>query len=674
MKIIKFVNMILISILLSNCASNSGNNRSLSGSHGPRPNNPNQGGGSTGGGSTGGGSTGGSSTGGTGIYMDKFIDTNKLLTQLSNENNNRINSAFKTAGITINTTNTNIAKTALEKGDIQGQLDKLTPAISYYKDTFTPKKEQLTKTQKYQYGLGKFELRKPSESDADYAKRLNTLMIENNTGIIKTDAMTDEEYIKKVLTQWGTYINNANIGISTPVDTSSLSSIESSFQTIYEELNQKASSATSEYNQVAQELLTKIKTIDSDITELPLSLDKLMEHYALQEQILKAIKDISYIKPPSKGENGFKYITKSYKDSSDSDEQIAKFNYDTTKDDYILTLKDIEEGGNHTKDRTISFKSSDFESFKTYYQASKISQVGESEIAYTYLPNLKKYIYAGGQFDVNLRKQIAKDLISKITKTTATADEVSTFNTWFGQSLSYPLTASDVQKVKADIDLALKILNKNESNFDITKIKNLTDIVKLGGKSLNLSYVDFGLWTIKGNNAFSGDSDLISNKKDSELDEETWYIDNPFFAGLDEFAVAFTKDSGADVNAKTKFTGKTFGVASTSSKRKELSGSVVLEVNNQTAKGNITLDFTDWYNFKFSDIDFSSKGFTSTNNPEITNSLENDDIKIQDDISSSKIDGSLYGPEANNPTEFGGIYEIESGDGVKVEGSFAGKK
>ena len=128
--------------------------------------------------------------------------------------------------------------------------------------------------------------------------------------------------------------------------------------------------------------------------------------------------------------------------------------------------------------------------------------------------------------------------------------------------------------------------------------------------------------------------------------DDIYFIDTAFYSGLDEFKAGFKTNPSTDINTKTTFTGKTLTVAQNGDVRKDLTGSSSLTVDNQTAQGDVN----------------------------VNNSLDNDDILITDKNIKGSIDGQLFGPTKDNPTEGVGAFDINTGDDVSVKGAFGVKK
>ncbi|MDE6223886.1 MAG: hypothetical protein K2M23_00230, partial [Alphaproteobacteria bacterium] len=449
--------------------------------------------------------------------------------------------------------------------------------------------------------------------------------------------------------------------------------IENVFSTLYTQLKDSIDKVNNDLNTAKTELLTKIKEVDSSITDFPLSLEALMNYYKLEQSILKAIGSVEYINPPNATTN--EYTAHSIYDTSGK--QSVKFEYNEDTKDYSLVLTDIGTGTNHKQNRTVRFQPSDFVSNSGYYKAEKTITDGKSTVSYTYLPDLKNYITAGGTLDIFARKNNATNIIKKVLYNSApTQTDINDFNKWFGTTLATDSVLTE--DIKSSAQLVIKMLEKADTNFDITQTNTITDIVKLGGKSLNLSYSDFGLWTVKGATQYSGDNDLINAKKDTEAKSSYYYIDNPFYSGLDEFKVGFKEQSGVEINSSTKFSGTAIASASKDNVRKDLTGTALLNINNQTAKGDINLSFDSWYGFAFNNIDFSSNNGFSLNNAPVTVSGKSSgsDITITatTDTIKGNVAGALYGPNATTPVEGVGNYNITTGDNVKIDGAFGVKK
>ncbi|MGN0929896.1 MAG: hypothetical protein ACI4N3_04615 [Alphaproteobacteria bacterium] len=661
MKIKKYI--FLLPLILTGCLSSNGGGTYSPGSHSPRDPNNN------------GNSNKPSSDGST---LTTFINTEKFKNDIIASNNSNITRAFETAKITINETNINIATKALqtnlsETDYISSKITKLNDAISSY-ENYVGKLNKFDNSQNFYIPLyydGKYTPKQAEESPDSFAARLYQI-VQNRYSNYETESK--DQYISQTLYFWATDIKN--ILESDIILDGSKDTIETQFLTLYNQLKDSIDTADTEYNTAKGELLSKIQAIDSSITDFPLSLETLINYYKLEQSILSAIGSVDYINPPTATTTD--YTAKSIYDTGDK--KSVKFVYDEDTKDYSLVLTDIGTGTNHKENRTVKFKANDFISNSGYYKAEKKQVDGEQQISSTYLPNLKSYITAGGTFDVSARKNNATNTIKKVINNfSPTEAEINNFNRWFGTTLTKDYTQADINSdINSSAQLALKILEKADSNFDITKTNTITDVVKLGGKSLNLSYSDFGLWTIKGATEYSGDKDLINAKKDTDAKSSYYYIDNPFYSGLDEFKAGFKSNSNEEINSTTRFTGKTIAVASKGDVRNDLTGDAVLEIKNVNAIGSLKLSFDKWYNFIFSDIDFSNKDGFSLNDTIVKSegSYPNAPITItgSDGDLKGNLSGNLYGPNLTTPIEGAGSYNITAGNGFKVDGAFGVKK
>ncbi len=569
-----------------------------------------------------------------------------------------------------------------------------------------------------------------NESDIKFADSLYKLVGERFSTY---DIDNPEAFISQTLYSWGMEIKTALNDTETEIDSNNY---EAQFQTLYNKLDNAITNAQSEYDNAKSSFIETLKLIDETISDIPLTLEDLMKYYVLEQSILNAIKDnVEYTEPPTP--TNTQYTAKSTSDINE--EEAVKFIYNEDTEEYTLLLTDLgkneeepeipdekeepespdedevstltedenepdltedtdineseqnegeeepeqpsvttpdkEEVDNHTKGRTVKFKASDFTKTGDYFKASKTSTLSYSPDVDTYFEELKKYLYAGGEFDVSARQLYAQRILRKvINNQSLNKDELNLFNSWFDTSLTSDFTNDDI-KID-EVRLALSILNKNVADFDIKKAYTVTDTVTLGGKSVNLYYADFGLWTIRGSSEYQGDKDLLKAKKYEEDKDDVYFIDTAFYSGLDEFKAGFKEDKSAPINTKTTFTGNTLAVAQKGDTRKDLTGSASLVIDNRQARGDINLDFNNWYEFAFTDVDFSNiDGFSATDvDVRVKNGLEKGDILIISDEVKGSVEGQLYGPEVENPTEGVGAFNIKSGDNVSVKGAFGVKK
>lgn len=655
----KYITLLNVILCLANCSSGNGS-FSPSATHTPRPS----------------GSSGSSSSS---SVSKTFIDTNKFATNLKTANTAKIKIAFEKYNanatsenkITISDSNFSIASKALDdKLTIATRKTNLQNTLNEYNNNYLPVLTKYNKSKDTYVPLtynGKYTNRDSATEDINgFAVRLNSI-VANTYADFST--LSHEEYVEQTLLGWATAIQKA-LG---KIDTLSTINIEAQFNTLYSELSTAISTASSNLTSKKADLLAKIKVVDSSITDFPLTIETLMKYYLLEKNILSAIENLEgYVKIPTLSDNS--YTAKSFSDTS-SDKAVV-FSYDSVNKDYILTLKDLSNDTNHIKNRTVAFKASDFKIGTNYYMAEKKDgNYTSSQVSYTFLPNLKSYLNAGGSFDVQTRRKYAENLIKNIQyNVSPTQEEMNLFNNWFGTSYAIGDKITNTN----DIKTALSILSKVSANFDITKENTITDIVKIGGRALGLSYSDFGLWTIKGATTFTGDKDLLLAKKDTEAKNNYYYFDTPFFTGFNQFETNFTKQTTAGINTTTVFKGKTFGSATKGDVRKDLSGTATLSVLNQEAKGKLTLNFDKWYTFSFSDINLeNTSGFSLTGSTvSVDNTLKSSDILITAPSSgiTGNLSGKLYGVEAGKPEEAVGIFDINTTDSVKINGAFGVKK
>lgn len=515
----------------------------------------------------------------------------------------------------------------------------------------------------------------------DYVKYLKTLP--ENKSIVATTA---DEFINKAHEQ---YVNKYKTFIGKQ------SGETCSYDELRTGLENKTNVQKDIVNKIGENLLKKYKeNINPNYkgTELPTALKAIIEELKDEDKILKAIVESgaykSFMLLP-KLEKGLSISTNSFMDDSPGD--VAEYKYDAETNNYTLKLKETATGsaGNKTDDE-VKFNVSDFrykQSDKNdkygYYEASKLRSSTSEEKAYTFMKNVKEYIINSAGFDNTLEQEARRNklklALEKVRRGNASDEEKEFVKKIIGDDIdssSYGVvdwTAIDysqlTDKDKKKLNFLLDVILKNKiTSFDVYKQKEIVDTVKLGGRALGLSYSDFGIWKIKGGFHFIGNKDLITKAKEwgEDLDDKSYEDYYTFTNGIDKYKQGFDT-AKATVGAKTKFTGTTMAVAtltdsSNKKKHKEFNGTASMTVDNASGKAEVGLEYKNWYNFKFKEIDVkNSNGFSSNVAPEINGTSADSEFKFNNLTGQTgEIKGKMYGLEAGKPEEAVGSFKVNS--------------
>lgn len=642
-------------------------------------------GGGNGGSSSGGNSSGSGGNTNTGSSLEKLSNISKITSIITEENTSRIKNGITAynKNLPVNeqlflTTSdytyiNNLLATKTNDSNPVSNIPTRISTIESLESTYTDYKNNTSLYDNYSI-LYLDKSRDDFEDNDSYA---NYLEANSNTNINRGSYSTATEYVAAV----ESYLFNNIKAIEGLTESTDYANARENLNTLLD----TTSSAIKTNKNTLKEILSKL---DPSITDFPITLDSIIAQYIRQGKILEAIKNVSYI--PVQDITADNAI--SAKASGDEpDSSAVSYKYNSALEDYILELTETSKSDTHKTEGTISFKASDFKNNGNVFIASSERLVSTEK--YTFMPELQKYLLSGGNFadEISARSKIVTLILDKVKAGTASEEEKAEFTRLTGITISTSFEdLSDADKQKYNI--AHGLLSRNDPNFTVDINKKIIDTVKLGGANIGLSFSDFGMWTIHGTNSYTGDSTLIENDPDNKLSgNDDYYVDYAFASGIDAFKQKYVTDTTLEANRKVKFSGNAIGVATkvgvdtADNQRQDLSGKAVLEIDNDSATGNLNLKFDKWYGFDFSDIDLSSKdGFNSSN------------VKISDSSSVTgfkfgaspnlvgNLSGTMYGSEENKPSEAVGIFDISSdkvyGDtegkynSIKVEGAFGAKK
>ena len=297
-----------------------------------------------------------------------------------------------------------------------------------------------------------------------------------------------------------------------------------------------------------------------------------------------------------------------------------------------------------------------------------------NENYYTFMPNVKNFIYAGGNFDseINARKIYISNLIKKIKDKTASDEEKNEFTTLTNIVIPNNDTEFSQQDVKK-MDLILSILQKKNPNFSISKTNNISNTVRIGGNIAKLTFSDFGLWNIKRTTSYEGDAGIIENNPSNFQTSSSNEV-YPFYSGIEQFKTKWQTlqkdDLGNAINAgKTYiFSGNTFAYVekvgknlSIPTESQDVSGSANLMIKNDTGIGDLNLNYNNWYSFKIGNINLKNVGFSRNNDVSITDTNNAKGILFGAGATfTSTLNGAMYGIEENKPTEAVGKFTLST--------------
>ncbi len=489
-------------------------------------------------------------------------------------------------------------------------------------------------------------------SDKDYAEWLSTNAVKAKD--IKLSSFTgDTAYTDYITRVENLYIDEIKKRIK-DIEGSTYEEIKASLETII-------SNKTANLDAIKAFIISKIKTLDTTFTDDKIfSLANYVNYYKKESYILTAIKDVKYIPNIDLDKNNSLI-------SANGDSATIQYEYSDLLDDYILSL---------SKDtNNVQFKASDFKEATLSHIATTNKTLSTVENYYVFMPNVKNFIYAGGNFDseINARKDYVSKLIKKVKEKNASNEEKAEFTSLTGIAIpenGNEFSVKDIEK----LNLVLSIIQKKNPDFSVSKINNISNTVRLGGYDAKLTFSDFGLWNIKNTTSYNGEASIIENDP-SRFQTNSSNSVYPFYSGINQFKTGYQtllkNDYGNDINAGQTylFSGNTFAYvekvgknSSIPTENQDVSGSAKLIINNDTGIGDLTLDFKDWYSFKVGNINFKNDdGFTKNNNLTITNSTNAKGILFGAGATfTSSLDGAMYGIETNRPTEAVGKYTLST--------------
>ena len=148
-----------------------------------------------------------------------------------------------------------------------------------------------------------------------------------------------------------------------------------------------------------------------------------------------------------------------------------------------------------------------------------------------------------------------------------------------------------------------------------------------------------------------------------------------FTYALDEYKQRFMKNPIANDNDEIIFNGKTIaGVLNENKKNQEFTGDAELKVKTKTATADLSLNFKDWYEMKYKNLDVGKRnGLVTEAKPELTEKEGIDDnFKFQNKNEiESKLQLNSYG--YYKPEETVGTFHLTDGN-LSVEGAFGVKE
>lgn len=569
---------------------------------------------------------------------------------------------------------------------------------SYTRGSYYENKALLNDYNKYLLG----KKRSDFSSDKDYADWLSA----NATSFSKNRASyaSDAAYITAVQTAYFNWVK-----VLSGLENYAKSSYSADdYNAIMNALSSKRSSLANVVKTLEDVMVGALKKLDSTYTsdELPLTLSQYIAFFRNQKKILSAISGVDYIYDVTVHPEGAVSATSTGDESSKS---VLTYDYNSAISDYILNFRETSKSGTNKNDTVVSFKASDFSASGKAYVATSTRTVSKTEDYYTFLSGVESYVYGGGVLDaeVEQRRKYALSVFTRVQNGTATDAEKAVLKQWLGSNFSSDITSvafsslTDNEKLK--FNLAMYMLGKEKPDFTVDKARIITDTVKLGGTVAGLTFSDFGIWSIKGMNKYTGDEQLLAKNLDGKFSSDIYHVQYPFISGMSQFKQGYASDSTLAAGKSVVFKGNALGVATLSGNNpnntlvKDLSGSATLTVANdlQTKNGvssiygNLSVNFDNYYSFKFADIDVASKnGFKSSNvSIESSSKVANTD-KFQFGNSptlSGSVTGQMYGLETNRPTEAVGMFDVSSKtihndptnstySKLTVEGAFGVKK
>lgn len=507
-----------------------------------------------------------------------------------------------------------------------------------------------------------------------YLKQLNEIAKSNDF---------NSENVKRKLS----YILKEKLKFNNIVISGNFSKILKSFNTEYDfndSVIKIEKFLTAYKNKDTTNLVYLYKDTDPSFTgeTLPENIEKIIADYKEKLKIMKFLKDTNlYDKLKTDIETSEKEFNEIVTKSLDN--KVLKLDYDTANNDFKFIF-------NETEDDKISFEKlavnkKDFKNDTDNFKIAKIKRnLIISDEYYHGFVKLNNYITKNGFADENernFRKNEIKNIIDEllnIVNTGTDLDDAMEDDETLKQKYEklkklqdnelLDLTAyEDIKKIK----LLQTILSKDVKPLFIYKEKEITDTIKLGGEGIGLKYSNFGLWKVEGKDKLSGLQELKKhfNVGDVLPNEATNYY--AFTYAVDEYEQRFMKNLNASDDDKMIFTGKNIaGVSNKNNNYKEFTGDAKLTVSNKTATADLILNFKNWYEIEYKNLNVGIKnGLTTNLKPELRETINIDNnFKFQNkDNIESKLQLNSYG--YYKPEEVIGTFHINDNN-LSSDGAF----
>ena len=615
-----------------------------------------------------GGSGSSSSSSNRNSSLATLTKIDSVSSSVEKENTNRILKAFALNGLkyTEKSKEYTIAKNALlnnSKSPIATRITNLNKFLTLYTDDYKSNVENKAKYSEFYLSQGPLASYEVDSVMTEEAKAYAKFLSEN--------VKSGTDYSESIA-----YINAVHSYLLNEINKLGLGTTYASYNEAYTALGNAISTLTTSISSTESSMLNALKVLDPAITELPFKLDTVVEYYKSEVDVLKVVKDVSLLQNPSRDYN----TALSGNSFSDGGDEV-RYVYNSTLKDY--TIK------NDTS--SVEFKASDFSLDGKAYVASSKKQSFLTNDFYTFMPNLKSYIYAGGAFDDEIKSRIQNVraiLEKKKAGTVLSSEEQTIFDKWFsGTNFSY----GEVDG-KTDVSSLLNdLFAKNSVDLTIDKKVSSVETVRLGGQALGLSFVDFGIWEREILTSYSGDENILSKNPSGNLVNSLTYPSTAFYLGMTDLKTGYAKKD-TDLGKTITFQGNTLAVATKVGKdsttpwvKEDLSGVAKLVISNDTLKGDLTLDFDKYYTFAYKGFDVSSPDFSYGSVEVSTPNKVLSSVQFASGASfTTMMNGSMYGLEAGNPTEAAGYYNINSANvggvnsekysKININGSFGVKR
>ncbi len=519
-------------------------------------------------------------------------------------------------------------------------------------------------------------------NDDEYAKYLEDLAklkkLIPDANRVKRSGLSSSNYVKKIEE---TYISNLKNKIGKGKDD------PVTYDELRTGLNGKITEQKRIIDLIKAELLAKYKLVDPTYKgdDLPASFSSQIDILKKQEKLLKALTNANahknYATVPT-ADKGLTYSFVSFADEGAT--SVAKLVYDEQSTSYNLILNETTAGsgaGKHATQLKLSHK--DFKKGKDNifaYTGNRADETKTEVYAHNFMTKSNEYLNNGGignTIEYTARRQKLAALIAKFEAKKLSDNEKQELKKILGSDITSDITTTEFQNLseadKNNLKTLKSIMQKSGGNLNIKKETVVTDTVKIGAPTTGLTYSDFGIWKVKESIKYSGDKSLIEKlTKDGTIGEKSNENNYAFAGGADKYKQGFAKDDNAGIEKETRFTGNTMAVATlhettgNGKLTKDFNGTATLTVSNKTGKGNVTLDYKNWYGFKYKDIDVTNKnGFTSNDKPELLHqgrSIPKDNrfsFGATDDHTGS-IKGQMFGRNSGSPTEAVGVFKVET--------------